>query len=221
VTNYVNAEKAAGRDVVGFLLRATGTTDPYAAIGSGESANRPELVLAPKPPSQDYNLPAVADNLVRNGSFAGINYGNDVTFAVKKSRTSGNTREAYLKFDLTGITTPITAAKLRLWGFLSNVLDSTKPNVAVYSAANTTWSESTLTYSNRPSSGSTILAQQAISGTAGQWFEFDLTSFLQAEKAAGRSVVTLVLKSTNTTNAMANFNSAEAASNAPELAVTA
>jgi glucose/arabinose dehydrogenase len=221
VTNYVNAEKAAGRDVVGFLLRATATTDPYAAFGSDESANRPELVLAPKPPSQDYSLPTVADGMVRNGSFAGTNYGNDTTLAVKKSSTSGNTRETYLKFDLTGITTPITAAKLRLFGWLTNVLDSTKPNVAIYSATNTTWSESTLTYNNRPTSGSTVLAQQAISGTAGQWFEFDLTSFLQAEKAAGRSIVTLVLKSTNTTNAMANFNSGEAAANVPELVVSA
>ena len=134
---------------------------------------------------------------------------------MKKSNTSGNTREAYLKFDLTSVTTPITSAKLRLFGWLSNVLDSAQPNVAIYNSTNTTWSESTLTYNNRPTASSTIRAQQSISGTAGQWFEFDLTSFLQAEKAAGRSVVTLVLKSTNTTNAMANFNSGEAAANTP------
>jgi hypothetical protein len=140
---------------------------------------------------------------------------------VKRSSTSGNTRETYLKFDLSGITGAITAGKLRLYGALTNVVDSGIPNVAVYSATNTSWNETTLTYNNRPLSGTTILAQKGITGTAGQWFEFDLTNFLKAEKAAGRNVVTLVLKATNTTNPVATFNSGEAANFQPELLVTA
>jgi glucose/arabinose dehydrogenase len=221
VTSYVESERAAGRNVVGFLLRATAATDPLATFGSDESANRPELVLAPKPPSQDYALPAVADATVRNGTFGNTNYGNDVNFFVKKSSTSGNTRESYLKFDLSAITTPITAAKLRLFGALTNVTDAGIPNVAIYKATTTTWSEPTITYNNRPAASTTILAQKPITGTVGQWFEFDLTSFLQAEKAAGRSVVTLVLKATNTTNPVAAFNSGEAVNFPPELVVTA
>ncbi|MDQ3544886.1 MAG: DNRLRE domain-containing protein, partial [Actinomycetota bacterium] len=219
VTDYVNAEKVAGRNVVSFALRATAATDPFAMFNSDEAANRPELVLAPKPPSQDVPLAPVVDGFVRNGTFGGTNYGNDGMLLVKKSGTTGNTRESYLRFDLSAIGT-ITTAKLRLWGFLTNVTDGGTPHVQIYKSTNTTWSETGLTWNNKPASTGSALATTTITGTGGAWFEWNLTSFLQAEKAAGRNVVTLVLQSSNTTNPMATFNSDEAAANRPELLVT-
>ncbi|MGB7156792.1 MAG: PQQ-dependent sugar dehydrogenase [Tepidisphaeraceae bacterium] len=218
VSNYVNAEKAAGREVVGFVLRGTTNTDPMAVFGSDESANRPELVLAPRPPSQDVLLAPTADGTVRNGTHGNTNFGNDFTLDAKKSSTSGNTREAYLKFDLAAVAT-ISTAKLRLRGWLTNVIDSTSPVVGIYSAANTSWTESGLTYNNRPATGGAALATRTISGSAGAWYEFDLTAFLQAEKAAGRNEVTLVIKTQSNSNPMAQFNSGEASTNGPELFV--
>lgn len=90
----------------------------------------------------------------------------------------------------------------------------------VHSAANTTWSESTLTRDNKPASDGKELAAATVAGTAGQWYELDVTAFLKAELAAGRTVVTLVLRSPSTTAAYASFNSDDAAANLPELAVT-
>lgn len=59
-----------------------------------------------------------------------------------------------------------------------------------------------------------------ITGKMGQWFEWDLTSFLQTEKSAGRNLITLALPATNVTHPIATFNSDEAALNRPELLVT-
>jgi endoglucanase len=103
---------------------------------------------------------------------------------------------------------------------LTNVLDSGTPTVAVYKATNTTWGESSLTWNTRPATTGSAIATQTISGATGQWYEWNLTSFLEAEKAAGRNVVTLVLKATNSTNPIATFNSGEAAANQPVLVVT-
>ncbi len=89
----------------------------------------------------------------------------------------------------------------------------------VYSASNTSWNETGLTWNNKPSSGSTVRGSLAVSGTAAKWYEVDLTSFLKAELAAGRKVVTLVLKNPNTSDAQTLFGSDETA-NGPQLVVT-
>ena len=220
MTAYVEAEKAAGRNVVSFALRATSNTDPFAMFESKEAASMPQLVLAPKPPSQDIPLPAIADGFVRNGSFGNTNYGNDGLLNVKLSGTSGNTRESVLKFDISSLPATFSAAKLRLFGMLTNVLDSGTPNVGVFKSINDAWTETGVTWNNRPATSGGAVATKAITGTTGQWYEWDLTSMIQAERAAGNQILTLVLRATNTTNPMATFNSGEAASNTPELLVT-
>ena len=56
--------------------------------------------------------------------------------------------------------------------------------------------------------------------TTARWYEWDLTAFLSAEKAAGRTAVTIVLKNDVATSPHATFRSRQAASNRPELQVT-
>jgi hypothetical protein len=89
----------------------------------------------------------------------------------------------------------------------------------VFNAADTAWSESTLTWNNRPAAGASVRATFSVVGTTSQWYEVDLTSFLQAELAAGRKVVTLVLKVSGTNNAPITFSSDEQA-NGPRLAIS-
>ena len=154
---------------------------------------------------------------VRNGSYAGTNFGSDATLVVKKNATTGNSRESYLKFDLNGVA-PITSAKLRLYGRLAG---TENPSVAVnvYGASNTSWSEGALTWNSKPAAGTTVRGTFSVVGTVARWYEVDLTSFLKAEQAAGRKVVTLVLKAPTNHNALVWFNSDDAASNKPELAL--
>jgi hypothetical protein len=153
---------------------------------------------------------------VRDGSHAAVNYGSSPTLEVKKS-TTGYNRETYLKFDLGSVAT-ISSAKLRLYGGL---LDALKPSIqlGVFSASVTTWTESGLTWSNKPPTAPTAVATTTISGTVKKWYDIDLTTFLKAERAAGRNVVTLVLRSNTFTSTLCAFNADEAV-NGPQLVIT-
>jgi endoglucanase len=154
---------------------------------------------------------------VRGGAFANQNFGNDPQILVKRSGSAGNTREGYLKFDLSSVSS-ITSAKLRLTGRLSA---ATAGGILtrVYYAANDAWTEGGLTWNNKPAAGTTVRGSFTVAGTSNATYEVDLTSLLQAEKAAGRNVVTLVLKNPNVSDAWTIFASDEAAG-APVLVIT-
>jgi len=168
-------------------------------------------------PATTTTVNASAATYVRNGTFASQNFGTTSDLFVKRSANTGNTREVYLKFDLSSISS-IASAKLRVNGRLS---DGTNTNVVtnVYSATNTSWSETGLTWNNKPASGSTVRGSFTVANTAAAWYEVDLTSFLQSEFAAGRKVVTLVLKNPGITNVQTILASDETA-NGPQLVVS-
>ena len=83
----------------------------------------------------------------------------------------------------------------------------------------TSWSESTITWNNRPSV-QTSVGNFTVTGTTPKWYELDVTSFLKAAKTAGRTSVTFIIRSTQTTNATCAFNSDDAATNRPQLVVS-
>jgi glucose/arabinose dehydrogenase len=221
LTSYLQQKKAAGATVASVVLKAGATSNSTVVITSDEAAsNEPQLVVlaaAGPTPTPGTPLRAQADALVRDGTYGGTNYGTDPALVVKRGSQAGYTRESYLRFDL-GSLASVSAGKLRLFGHLS-VASSIQ--VAVYNATNTTWPETGITFNTRPVSGAAALATKSVAGMTDQWHEWDLTGFLQGELAAGRKVVTLVLKSLTTSDAAALFASDEAAANRPELLVTA
>jgi PKD repeat protein len=153
-------------------------------------------------------FPAVADAYVRDGEFQYTNFGFAPGLEVRLGPAGpGGTRWTYLKFSTTGLTS-VRSAKLRLYG---NLTSTTSANVRtrVYPASNTAWSEGTIRWTNRPSTGSTPLASVTLvnNSTAPRWYEWDVTAYLQQEKAAGRHIVTLVLRNDVSTNPTATFRS--------------
>jgi hypothetical protein len=159
-----------------------------------------------------------ADTFVRGGAYAAANFGTTTALSVKKSSTVDNVREAYLKFDLKSVTT-IGSARLRLYGALADTRNSNIPT-AVHSVTNTTWTEAGLTWNTRPAAGSTALDTAVIADAVPVWHEWDVTSYLRSEKAAGRSVVSLLLRNTLTSSPQTLLNARENASNRPELLVS-
>ena len=94
----------------------------------------------------------------------------------------------------------------------------------VQKVTDTAWGEFTMTWNNQPLTASpNALAQITVAGATGQYYEFDLTSFIQQERAAGRNVVALrLINQQPTGNSGAFFtsvNSREAASNQPQLVI--
>jgi hypothetical protein len=57
-------------------------------------------------------------------------------------------------------------------------------------------------------------------GTTGAWYEVDVTAYVNAERAAGRKVVSLGLTCPTATTSLININSDEATSARPMLLLT-
>jgi hypothetical protein len=162
-------------------------------------------------------LSAVADAYVRDGSGAANNYGAATQLAVKTSQYAGSNRYAYLKFDLSTLTT-VGSAKLRLFGRLNDTAAGSV-TTGIFASTNTSWTESGLTWNNKPSFGEVPLATARVTSDAARWYEWDLTDYLRRQKDAGERFVTLVVKNTTRPRAAAGFNSDEAGSNRPQLVV--
>jgi hypothetical protein len=90
--------------------------------------------------------------------------------------------------------------------------------VAVFGSSDSNWSESTLTWSNRPVADTGPLGSIEVSGTSPEWYTLDLTTYLQARRADGATEVTLILKGVTDSLPYASFDSRET-SHGPRLVV--
>jgi hypothetical protein len=219
ITSYLQSEKAAGHNIVSIQLAQTSTelSAPQLSFNTKEAtSNVPQLVIT----SDNSTLGSTGDTYVRDGGYAGNNYGTVSALEVKKSN-GGFNRLAYFKFDLSSVST-VNQGKLRLFGGFASDPGSAAESVAAYSVSDTSWSESTITWNNKPTAGTTALDTKTVSGATSQWYEWDITSYLQSEKAAGRNIVCIQIAQTTTELSAPQlvFNSREAASNVPQLVVT-
>jgi subtilisin family serine protease len=159
---------------------------------------------------------AAADAYVRNGTSAGTNFGNATTLQVKNSSQANETRLAYLRFPLTSVAGPVSSARLRLFGGRPATSSATD---AAFAVASNTWTETGITFNNRPALGAKQGASVVV-GTAAQYYEWDVSAFVAAQKTAGASAVSLaVTMETLITASPDSFNSRQASANRPELVV--
>lgn len=148
------------------------------------------------------NLSTTNDAWVESTSPA-KNHGSDDTVSVK-----GTQSIAYLKFDIT----PLLGADIRKLNLsFSNVSGSGK--ISVQLVDNNTWSESNLTYSNKPSLGPTVLSFSPVSGTT----TIDLTSVAGNIKNYKTTLVSVALTGA-TLNDVMNFSSKESGNGAQIVA---
>ena len=117
----------------------------------------------------------------------------------------------------------LTRVKLRLYGGLSAATGANVP-ASVYPVAGTAWTESgtgSITWHTKPVSGTTALAPTTITDNVVRAYEWDITAYVQGEKAANRNLVSLVVKSGAASTPYVTFASKEAtAGNRPQLLVT-
>jgi hypothetical protein len=116
---------------------------------------------------------------------------------------------SYVKFDASALTGTVQSATLRIWATSAQSV-----GFDVYGVANSSWSETAITYANQPSS-SISATKLGSSGTvaAGTWKTVDVTALL-----SGPGIYSVVLESTSST-ALA-LASREDAAHAPQLVVT-
>jgi hypothetical protein len=198
----------------GFNRLKDGNTDGIATVDIGAF----EGVI--------FDLPSLADTYVQGAdAFRNTNYGDSPEMQVKRTLNpgAGRGRRGFLRFDTTSVTGNVANARLRIFARLSDA--SLPPTVMiVQKVTDTAWNEMTMTWNNQPLTASpNALAQITVAGASGQYYEFDLTSFIQQERAAGRRAVAFRLINQQATGNSGAFftsvNSKEAEANPPQLVI--
>jgi PKD repeat protein len=104
------------------------------------------------------------DSYVRS-QYPNENAGRAATIRTYKNGTVET--HSYLKFTVSGVTGPVTSVKLRLF-----VTDASSVAGKIYGVADASWSETTITWANKPAVGP--LVGSGTSASLGTWVEFDL-----------------------------------------------
>jgi len=141
-------------------------------------------------------------------SFVRSNLPNELNGSLNNLRSFKSLAEtdSYLKFTVTGLTGSVVSAKLRLY-----VVDASPDAGTLYPVADTTWSEGTLTWTNKPPASATPIGP-AGPAKLGNWVEIDLGSTI-----TGDGTYSLALVGTYPDAAW--FSSKEGA-NRPQLVLT-
>ena len=150
VSAYLASEKAKGATEVTLVLCSGNSITPLYSNNSinfdsreaTDPAVRPKLTI-----NGSTVVESIADSYVANGA-TGTNYGTATSFGI--SYNYGNvpySRWAYLKFDLSSISGPITTASLDLNRRVGSTLTA---SVGVYAASATAWTETGITWANKP-----------------------------------------------------------------------
>ncbi len=132
----------------------------------------------------------VADSYVRNGGYSSSNFGSDEKLIVKND-VSWYNREVYLKFSLANFASKQTSKKLRLFikDANTNILNT---DWEVWTCSNSNWTESELTWNNKPSSKKMLTT---LKGKKEGIVEWDISN-LSKEDLDENGFVTLLIKST-------------------------
>jgi hypothetical protein len=174
------------------LLGAAISLTAYAAALAPGSAGAATTVFNP-----------VADSYVYSPQPT-TNFGSAVT--VRANADPAKTTYGYLRFDVQGLSDPVTGAVLRL--FTQSSLSGS--GLGLRSVPDNTWSEQTITYANAPPFGPPLT--NSGSATSGQWISIDATPLVQ-----GNGTLSVALTTTVTGNR--SVSSREVAAQAPQLVV--
>jgi hypothetical protein len=120
----------------------------------------------------------------------------------------------YLRFNLPSAT--ITSGQLQITANLLAGYPETAIYMAIYGAASSSWSQSTVDWATAPAIGAAPLATSKVSGLTPTALTFNLTSYLAQQQAAGATAVTLVLQGMYYTSGFIAV-AGQATANAPAL----
>jgi hypothetical protein len=123
---------------------------------------------------------APTDDTYANAEFPSATHGSETSMRVDGSPM----RRPYLRFDVSGLTAPVTRATLRIYARASHSL-----GYDVRSVSNTGWTEATLTYANAPPPSATVTASSG-SITADTWKALDVTPLVTGNGALAFALTT-------------------------------
>ncbi|MEW6303639.1 MAG: polysaccharide lyase family 8 super-sandwich domain-containing protein [Verrucomicrobiota bacterium] len=188
VASYVNGQ-FSGDKVVGLAVVPTTADGRWVSFGSRESSTKPRLDLVG---TFDAVLTADADTYIWDGS-PDSNYGTATSLVVKDA-TAGYDRWSFFKFDVAATataTSSVTSATLKL--SVASLPDGAS-SVSLYTVTSDAWTETGLTWANRPSLGSLISSASVTA--VDQVIELDATSFVNGQLTGDKTVSLAVVATT-------------------------
>jgi len=184
-----------------------------ATNAGGESDDAPDISATPGLTS--FVIP-IADSYVRSGTYAGTNYGTDSTILTKKSTGSAN-RITYVRFSLSGVPSSSGSIMLRLYG--RNNGSGYNATDTVYAVSDTNWTETGITYNNKPATGATLGSAPITS--VSQYYSFNVTGYVKSLLAAGQTTASFAVLMDNTpANVQANIYQSREGAHPPQLSFT-
>lgn len=124
---------------------------------------------------------------------------------------SGDSRETWLKFDISGIPNNVTIYEATI--YMKCTYQDSSPSVEVHHCSDDSWTETGLTWNNKPSYNATAI--DTVTASVG-WLSWNVLSTVQAEYNDGNSTVSFVFKADA---GYAQFRSVEYGSNIPYLTI--
>src|SRR5438552_3334398 len=162
-----------------------------------------QFVLAPMSRATTANstFTPVADSYVNQAS-AGTNYGTQTQL---RTDASPSVVRSYLRFNVASLSGTIAKATLKVYANTSNA-----GGIGAAAVADTSWNETSITWSNAPAVGAAAGSVSSISANA--WVSLDVTSLVK-----GTGLVSMAVTSPSAT---AESLASRESSNAPQLIVT-
>ena len=143
------------------------------AVGTNSAVDFAVLhmqVQKSQPTTHTVNITPEADAMVQGGASSVKNYGATSTLEISDTVAVSTNREAFIRWNLSGVTGTVIQAKVRLSGTVTGQFGN--ENAAALTTAND-WDEKELIFSNKPSSGAVFAQWLPVTGKAS---EFDATS---------------------------------------------
>lgn len=166
-------------------------------------------------------IPVDGDAYIRSGTFANNALGSTDPLQLKcrlATSANSNLQQTLLKFDISGLITPVDSAILILHGALDQATTSSL-NMGAYKLSTNTWGQNTVTFNNAPSFG-TLIDATRIKGTIPKNYSWDVTAYVNEYITNGFNKIPIGISSLNKpSNLTAIFNSSESNNNIPKLII--
>jgi acid phosphatase type 7 len=198
--------------ILKLTLHATSYDWVFVSDGSGsftdsgsqvchQSGPTPTPTVAPTlVGSQTTTFTPVADSYVDAGNPT-VNNGLSTNLKVDASPDI----RSYIRFDVSGLSNPITSATLKIWATSNN-----SQGIRALGVADNTWGETTINYNNAPPLGSLLASSGAV--TTGTWVTLNVTSYITGNGTFSFGVNT-------PSSASSNLASRQSGANAPQLVI--
>ncbi len=215
-TGTINCKKAGGSTPTPgptFTPTATRTPTPlHSATPTLTQAVTNTPTLTPTPTRTPTATATSAGNSITftpladayvNSSSPSSNYGTNTSLRVDASPTV----RSYLKFNVQGLSGAPTRATLRLFA-----TSTSTTGVNINGVSNTSWVETSITYSNAPAIDGALAGSSGAIKTANTFISIDVTSLV-----TGSGTISLAVTTTNST--AISLASRETGANSPQLVI--